>query len=136
MPSWSHQRFWRGIALGHVRVNGRNQVGDAAEHAATNLFSRQVAKDAFHQIEPRTTRRGEVHVDARVAREPSLNRGMFVCGVVVGNQMQGLALGIWRSIRRRNRSHSWCRWRGKQVERMEPSATLRAAKSVVVPWRL
>lgn len=88
-----HQRFRRGITLGHIRVNGRNQLGDAAEYAATNLFSHQVAKDAFHQIEPRTTRRGEVHVDARVAREPSLNRGVFVCGVVVGDQMQGLALG-------------------------------------------
>ena len=81
------------ITLGDVRVNRRNQLRDAAEHTATNLFGRQVAKDAFHQIEPRTTRRGEVHVDARVAREPPLNRGVFVRGVVVGDQMQGLALG-------------------------------------------
>ena len=56
------------------------------------MFGRQVAKDAFHEIQPRTTSRGEVHVDARVVREPPLYRGVFVRGVVIGDQMQGLAL--------------------------------------------
>ena len=40
-----------------------------------------------------STRRGEGQVDARVAGEPQLNRGMFVRGVVVGDQMPGLTLG-------------------------------------------
>ena len=70
-----------------------NQLRDTAEHAATNLFGRQVTKDAFDQIEPRTTGRGEVHVHTRVARQPPLNHGVFVRGVIVGDQMQGLALG-------------------------------------------
>ena len=34
-----------------------------------------------------------MHVDARVARQPPLDRGMFVRGIVVGDQVQGLALG-------------------------------------------
>ena len=29
--------------------------------------------------------------------------------------------GPWQSIRRRNLSHSWCRWRGTQVEMRAPS---------------
>ena len=69
------------------------QVRDAAEHAATKLGGWQGTTDAFHQIEPRTTRRGDVPVHARVAREPPLHRGVFVRGVVVGDQMQGRARG-------------------------------------------
>ena len=82
-----------GIALGDVRVNRRNQLRDTAKDSATNLFGRQVSKDAFHQVEPRTASGREMHVDARVARQPPLDRGMFVRGIVIGNQMQGLALG-------------------------------------------
>ena len=59
-----HKRFGMGIALGDVRGN---QLRDTAKHSATNLFGRQVSKDAFHQIEPRTTGRGEMHLGARVA---------------------------------------------------------------------
>ena len=60
---------------------------------ATNLFGRQVAKDTFYQIEPRTAGRDEMHLDARVACQPPLDHGVLVRGVVVGDQMQGLALG-------------------------------------------
>ena len=81
------------ITLGDVGVNRRNQLRDAAEYAASNLFGRQVAKDAFHQIQPRTTGRDEMHVHTWVAREPPLNHGVFVRGVIVGDQMQGLVLG-------------------------------------------
>jgi len=82
-----------GIALGDVLVNGRNQLRDRAKHPATNLFGCLVAKDAFDQLEPRSTGRGKVHVHTRVARQPPLNRGVFVPGIIVGDQMQGLALG-------------------------------------------
>ena len=81
-----------GSALGDVRLNGGNQLRDTAKHAATNLCGRQVAKDPFDQIEPRTTGRGEMHVDARVTCEPSLNRGMGMCGIMVRDQVEGLAL--------------------------------------------
>jgi len=37
-----HQRCGMGMALGHVRVNGRHQLRDTAQHAATKLFGRQV----------------------------------------------------------------------------------------------
>jgi hypothetical protein len=82
-----------GIALSDVCVNGGNQLGDTAKYSATNLFGCQVAKDAFHQIEPGTTGRREVHLDAWVARQPPLHRGMFVRGIVVRDQMQGPTLG-------------------------------------------
>ena len=82
-----------GIAVGDLCVNGCNQLRDTAKHLATNLFGRQVAKDTFNQLEPRSTGQGEVHVNTRVARQPRLNRGVFVHGVIVGDQMDGLALG-------------------------------------------
>ena len=47
-----HKRFGMGIALGDVPVNRRDQLRDTAKDPATNLFGRQIAKDAFHQIEP------------------------------------------------------------------------------------
>ena len=82
-----------GIALGDVRVNRGNQLRDTAKDPATNLFGRQVSKHTFDQVEPRTAGGREMHVDARVARQPPLDRGVFVRGIVVGDQMQGLALG-------------------------------------------
>ena len=81
------------MALGDVRVNRRNQLWDTAKHAATKLFGRQVAKDAFDQIEPGTPGRREVHLDARVARPPPLDCGVFMRGIIVGDQIQGRALG-------------------------------------------
>lgn len=88
-----HKRCGMDIALSDVRVNRRNQLRDTAEHPATGLFGRQVAKGTFHQIEPRTTGREEMHVYARVAVQPPLDRGMFVGGVVVGDQMHGFVPG-------------------------------------------
>ena len=82
-----------GIALGDVRVNCRNQLRDTAKNPATNLFGREVSKDAFDQVEPRTAGGCEMHVDARVAPQPPLDRRVCVRGVIVGDQMQGLALG-------------------------------------------
>ena len=88
-----HKGFGMGIALGDVRVNGRNQLRDTAKDPATNLFGREVSKHAFDQVEPRTTGGREMHVDARVAPQPPLDRGVFMRGVIVGDQMQGLVLG-------------------------------------------
>jgi len=70
-----------------------NQIRDTPKHLATNLFGCMVANDAFDQLEPRSTDLGEVHVHTRVARQPPLNRGVFVRGVIVGDQMQGFAPG-------------------------------------------
>jgi len=124
-----------GIAVGDLCVNGCNQLRDTAKHLATNLFGRQVAKDTFNQLEPRSTGQGEVHVNTRVARQPRLNRGVFVHGVIVGDQMDGLALGDL-AINQTKEPQPFLVPMARQVEMREPSATLRAAKSVVVPWRL
>ena len=34
-----------------------------------------------------------MHVESRMPGQPRLHRGVFVCGVVVGDQMQRLVLG-------------------------------------------
>ncbi len=87
-----HKRGGLGIAVDHVGVNRGNEFRDAPEHPAPKLFGREVAKDTLHQIEPRATGRDEVHVDAWVPGQPPLDRGVFVGGIVVGDQMQGLVL--------------------------------------------
>ena len=75
-----------GITLSDVRVNCGNQLWDTAKDPAPNLFSGQVSNHAFDQIEPRTTGGREMHVDARVAPQPPLDRGVFMRGIIVGDQ--------------------------------------------------
>ena len=81
-----------GITLRDVRINRRNQFRATTEHAAPKQFGRQVAKDPLYQIEPRATGRGDVSMDAWVPYQPPLDRGVFVGGIVVDDQMQGVGL--------------------------------------------
>ena len=61
-------------------------------HPVPQLFLGEQRKPTLHEIEPRATRRGEVHVDAGVPCQPPLDRGVFVGGIVSGDQMQGFVL--------------------------------------------
>jgi len=47
-----------------------------------------------------------------------------------------LPAGTAASTALRKRMNSWCRWRCMQRPMTVPSRTLRAAKRVVMPWRL
>ena len=81
------------MALGDVCFNRRNQLRDTAKDPATNLFGRQVSKNAFDQGEPRTAGGRKVHVDARVAPQPPRDHGMCMRGIIVSDQMQSPVLG-------------------------------------------
>ncbi len=78
---------------GDVVLDGGDQFWNAAKDAALESVGRDTAEEAFAHVEPRCRGRREVHVEARVLGEPFLNDWMLVCGVVVGDQMQGLVLG-------------------------------------------
>jgi hypothetical protein len=75
-----------------VFVDGGDQLGHTGKHTAAHTFHRDVAKEALDRVQPRGRGRREVHVNARSFSKPPLHSGMFVGGVIVGNQMQ-LLLG-------------------------------------------
>src|SRR3954471_18666807 len=74
--------------------NSHDQLLYVPEDAAANALVGEIAEEALHHIEPRTTRRSEMHVDARMTCQPALHLGMLVRGIVVGDQVKLL---LWRS---------------------------------------
>ncbi len=76
-----------------VLVAGGEQFGYVGEYASTQAFDRDVAKDALHQVQPRSRGLREVHVNARAFGKPPLYGRMLVGGIVVGDQMQFLGRG-------------------------------------------
>ena len=77
------------VVMGEVDVDRGDEFTDAGETALSDDIVGELAKKALDQIEPRGTRRREVNVHARVLFQPRADRGMFVRGVVVDDQMQG-----------------------------------------------
>jgi len=78
---------------GDVIVDGRFEIGEAGECAATNALVGDVAKESLDHIQPGGTGGSEVDVKTLVLGQPLLNLGVLVCGVVVYDQMQVLILG-------------------------------------------
>ena len=72
---------------------GADKFGEAAEYTAAQAFGGDVAEKPFDPIEPRGRGRGEMHMEARMSREPPPDLGMLMCGLIVANQMQGFLLG-------------------------------------------
>lgn len=64
-----------------------DQLLDAGERAATDGLLGDDAKPALDLVDPRGVGRGVVHMEARSPREPGLDLGMFVRGVVVDDEM-------------------------------------------------
>ncbi len=87
------ERF--GILIMHsdVLLDSRDQFGHAAEDAARQTVGRDAAKVALDHVEPRSGRRREMDVKARMLLQPRLDLGMLVRGVVVADQVQLLVLG-------------------------------------------
>jgi len=75
------------VVMGEVNVYGGDQLGDAGEAAVTHHLVRELAKEAFHEVEPGGTGGSEVNVDARVLCEPVANHRMLVRRVIVDDQM-------------------------------------------------
>jgi len=64
------------------------EFGHAAERASPNPLGCQLCEKPFDQVQPGRARRGEVNMEAWVSLEPPPHLKMFVCGVVVDDQMK------------------------------------------------
>ena len=73
---------------GNVFVNGDLEFGHASENASPDLLVCNVAKESLDHIEPRRTRRGEMHMESLVLSQPSVNIRGFVGGVVIHHQVK------------------------------------------------
>ena len=79
---------------GDVLLDGDNQFGDAAKHAIAQAFGGEITEESFDHVEPGRRGRREMHMEPRVLGQPFFDLRMFVCGVVVADQMQRLVR--WR----------------------------------------
>src|SRR5262245_61482805 len=59
------------VADGQILTNGRFQGAGTAMRAALDLLFGQRGKPALDQVQPRGARRREMHMKARVTREPA-----------------------------------------------------------------
>ena len=82
-----HKRF--GIFIpGSKKLSDRFlQVTDAEEGTATNTLPRQLAKLAFHQVQPTGAGGDKMKYETRVLFQPSLDLFLFVGAIVVHHQM-------------------------------------------------
>src|SRR5262249_41428647 len=67
----------------HVAINGRLEVARASMDAAAQLLIREQPEPAFDEVDPRRPLRREVQMIPRALREPALDHGRLVRGVVV-----------------------------------------------------
>jgi class 3 adenylate cyclase len=81
------------VVMGDIQIDGQLQLGHAGEAVAPDALIGDVAEEALDHVQPRCARRSEVHDEARVPRQPLLNLGVAVRGVVVHDQMQRQMLG-------------------------------------------
>ncbi len=70
-----------------VVPDGTDQIFDAAEDTAMETLVGEVPKEPLRHVQPRAARGSEMHAEAGAACQPFLCLGVFMCGVVVGNQM-------------------------------------------------
>ena len=80
------------VVMRDVFVDRLDQVWHTFKDPAAKPLRREVTEETLHHIEPRRGSGRKVYDDPRVLGQPFQNRRVFVCGVVVGHQMQGLVL--------------------------------------------
>ena len=90
-----------GIVVGLVdeAVDGGLEVDDGAEHAASEPAPGQLGEEALDAVEPGRRGGREVKNEPGVALQPIHDLGMLVGGIVVEDDMDGLARrkgGRWR----------------------------------------
>ena len=121
--------LWLLVVLGEEAVDGGLEVDDGVEDAAFQPPLRQLGEEALDRVEPRAGGRREVEGEALVAFEPGAHLGVLVRGVVVEDDVDGLARG--------NLGVDGIEEADELLMAMAlPSSTLSAANRVVVPLRL
>jgi hypothetical protein len=99
-----NERLRISVVVVDIVADRGDQFLHVMKDAAADSLVGEVAKEAFHHVQPRTTGRREVHVEPAVPIQPPLNLRMFVRRVVIGNI--SLASGLSSSITRKNFNYS------------------------------
>ena len=112
-----------------------DEVGGGIERAATDSALSDESEEAFDLVEPGGIGGREVNVPTRTAGEPGSDLGMLVSGVVVDDEMDvelgwHVGLDVTQEGEELLMAMAGLHW-----AMTAPSSTLRAANSVVVPWR-
>src|SRR6266542_5931646 len=132
-----HETGWDLIVVFEVGEDGGDEFLDALEGAAADAPLGDVAKPTLNHVEPGAAGGDEVQVEAWMPLQPALHRRALVRAVVVDDERcRASSDGVSRSMRARKRMNSRLRWRGRHSPMTLPSSRLRAANSVVVPWRV
>ena len=76
-----------------VVLNRGNELVDIAEDTAADSFVGKIPKESFDHIEPGSAGGSEVNVESSVTKKPALHFWVFVCGIVIGDQMDCFFLG-------------------------------------------
>jgi len=71
-----------------VFLNGGVEFGDTGEYTTAQAAGGDIAEEALGHVQPRSRGRREVNCKARVFLQLFFHLGMFVRGVVIGDQMQ------------------------------------------------
>ena len=71
-----------------VSADGHDEFLQVAEDATAEPILSQVAKETFHHVQPGRAGGSEVQMKARVSRQPALDFGVLVSGVVVADQVE------------------------------------------------
>jgi hypothetical protein len=117
-------------------IDGGLQGDDGMEDASLQFSAAELGEEALDRVEPRSGCRGEVEGPARVAGEPGSNLGVLVDGIVVEDDVDGLALGHL-ALDGVEETDEFLVTVAAMLRPMTlPSSTLSAAKSVVVPFLL
>src|ERR1017187_4585220 len=72
----------------YVGADGHDEFFQVAEYATPEPILSQVAKEAFHHIEPRRAGGSEVQMKTRMACQPAPHFEMPMSGVVIADQVQ------------------------------------------------
>ncbi len=68
--------------------DGLDQLRNVSENAPTKSFVCEIAKPSFNHVQPGTGCRNKVNMKTRMLLQPRLNLLVFVCAIVVSDEMQ------------------------------------------------
>src|SRR5579862_2953381 len=76
------------VVLVKIVVDDLDQGLEAGKDFRSNTAHGEVSKEAFHHVEPRGARRGEVEYETRMFYQPGFHFGVFVGGVIVEDEVE------------------------------------------------
>ena len=119
-----------------IGADGHDEFFQVAEDAAPEPILSQVAKEAFHHVEPGRAGGSEVQMKARMPSQPALHFGVFMGGVVIADQVQ-LPVGGDGLVDQAEELEPFLMAMPLLARpKTSPLAAFRAANKVAVPLRL